>query len=50
VVVRRARGHLHFSAGEQTITAITRRTGLQQDILGALEVDTRAWTRPAITS
>jgi hypothetical protein len=39
-----------FSAGGQTITAITRRTPLQQDILGALGVDTRAWTRPAITS
>jgi hypothetical protein len=39
-----------FTAGEQTITAITRRTQLQQDILGALGVDTRARTRPAITS
>jgi hypothetical protein len=39
-----------FSAGGQTITAITRRTPLQQDILGALGVDTGAWTRPAITS
>jgi transposase len=39
-----------FTAGGQTITAITRRTPLQQDILGALGVDTRAWTRPAITS
>jgi transposase len=39
-----------FTAGEQTITAITRRNQLQQDILGALGVDTRAWTRPAITS
>ena len=39
-----------FNAGEQTITAITRRTGLQRQILDALGVDTRAWTRPAITS
>jgi transposase len=39
-----------FTAGEQTITAITRRTGLQQHILGALDVDTSAWTRPRITS
>jgi transposase len=39
-----------FSAGEQTITAVTRRTQLQQDILDGLGVDTRAWTRPAITS
>jgi len=37
-----------FTAGEQTITAITRRTGLQQQILGALDVDTRTWTRPII--
>jgi transposase len=37
-----------FTAGEQTITAITRRTGLQQQILGALGVDTRTWTRPII--
>jgi hypothetical protein len=29
-----------FTAGEQTITAITRRTQLQQQILGALGVDT----------
>lgn len=39
-----------FTAGEQTITAITRRTGLQQHILGVLGVDTSAWTRPRITS
>ncbi len=39
-----------FTAGEQTITAITRRTGLQQQILAALGVDTSAWTRPRITS
>ena len=39
-----------FTAGEQTITAITRRTQLQQQILGTLGVDTRAWTRPQITS
>jgi transposase len=38
-----------FTAGEQTITAITRRTQLQQQILGALGVDTRTWTRPIIT-
>jgi hypothetical protein len=37
-----------FTAGEQTITAITRRTQLQQHILGALGVDTRTWTRPLI--
>ena len=37
-----------FTAGEQTITAVTRRTGVQQYILGALGVETRAWTRPAI--
>jgi hypothetical protein len=39
-----------FDAGEQTITAITRRTPLQQQILAALDVDTRTWTRPAIHS
>jgi len=39
-----------FTAGERTITAVTRRTGLQQQILAALDVDTRAWTRPQITS
>jgi transposase len=39
-----------FTAGGQTITAVTRRTPLQQDILDGLGVDTRAWTRPAITS
>jgi transposase len=39
-----------FTAGGQTITAVTRRTQLQQDILDGLGVDTRAWTRPAITS
>jgi len=39
-----------FTAGERTITAITRRTGLQQQILDALGVDTSAWTRPQITS
>ena len=33
---------------ETTIEAVTRRTGLQQTILDALEVDTRAWNRPAI--
>jgi hypothetical protein len=37
-----------FTAGEQTITAVTRRTGLQQQILTALQVDTAAWTRPII--
>jgi transposase len=37
-----------FTAGEQTITAITRRTQLQQQILAALGVDTRTWTRPII--
>jgi transposase len=39
-----------FTAGGQTITAITRRTQLQAQILAGLEVDTRSWTRPAITS
>jgi transposase len=39
-----------FTAGAQTITAITRRTQLQHQILAALRVDTRAWTQPAITS
>ena len=38
-----------FTAGAQTITAITRRTGLQQQILTSLGVDTAAWTRPVIT-
>jgi transposase len=38
-----------FTAGSQTITAITRRTQLQQQILTALGVDTRAWTRPSIS-
>ena len=37
-----------FDAGEQTITAITRRTPLQQQILATLGVDTRTWTRPVI--
>jgi transposase len=37
-----------FTAGEQTITAVTRRTDLQQQILTALQVDTAAWTRPII--
>ena len=38
-----------FTAGEQTtITAVTRRTGLQQQILDGLGVDTAAWTgRPS---
>jgi transposase len=39
-----------FTAGAQTITAVTRRTDLQQRILTALQVDTAAWTRPIITS
>jgi transposase len=39
-----------FTVGEQTITAVTRRTDLQQQILSSLGVDTRAWTRPTITS
>jgi transposase len=38
-----------FTAGAQTITAITRRTQLQQQILAAVGVDTRDWTRPHIT-
>jgi transposase len=36
--------------GGPTIQAVTRRTALQQQILKALEVDTRAWQRPTITS
>jgi hypothetical protein len=39
-----------FTAGAQTITAVTRRTALQQQILAGLGVDTAAWTRPTITS
>jgi transposase len=39
-----------FTAGQQTITAITRRTQLQTQILTGLGVDTRSWTRPTITS
>ena len=31
-----------------TFTAVTRRTGLQQQILDALGVDTRAWAKPTI--
>jgi transposase len=38
-----------LTAGAQTITAVTRRTDLQQQILNGLGVDTRAWTRPTIT-
>jgi transposase len=38
-----------FTAGGQTITAVTRRTDLQQHILTGLDVDTSAWTRPTIT-
>jgi transposase len=38
-----------FTAGAQTITAVTRRTALQQQILAGLGVDTAAWTRPIIT-
>jgi transposase len=34
--------------GETTIDAVTRRTGLQQQILDALDVETRAWTKPTI--
>ena len=38
-----------FTAGDDTtITAVTRRTGLQQQILDALGVDTRAWAKPTI--
>ena len=32
------------------IDVVTRRTALQQQILQALEVDTRAWQRPTITA
>jgi transposase len=38
-----------FTAGDRTITAITRRSALQHQILAALGVDTAAWTRPTIT-
>jgi hypothetical protein len=38
-----------FTAGSQTITAVTRRADLQQQILTELSVDTRAWTRPIIS-
>jgi transposase len=38
-----------LTAGAQTITAVTRRTDLQQQILAGLGIDTRAWTRPTIT-
>jgi hypothetical protein len=33
-------------SGDSTIDAIIRRTRLQQTSLDALDVDTRAWTRP----
>ena len=36
--------------GDTTITAVTRRTGLQHQILDALGVDTRAWATPTIHS
>jgi transposase len=39
-----------LTAGAPTITAVTRRTALQQQILAGLGVDTAAWTRPTITS
>jgi transposase len=38
-----------FTAGAQTITAVTRRTDLLQQILNGLGVDTAAWTRPVTT-
>jgi transposase len=38
-----------FTAGDRTITAITRRSALQHQILAALGDDTAAWTRPTIT-
>ena len=34
--------------GDTTITAVTRRTQLQQQILDALGVDTRPWAKPTI--
>lgn len=37
-----------FTAGNQTITAITRRTQLQQQILNGLGIDTRSWAKPTI--
>jgi hypothetical protein len=39
-----------FIAGGHIITAITRRSALQQQILAALGVDTRGWTRPVMHS
>jgi hypothetical protein len=39
-----------FTAGEVTIDAVTRRTGLQQQILTGLGVDTRSWAKPTINS
>jgi transposase len=37
-----------LTAGEQTITAVTRRTHLQTQILDGLGVDTRDWTKPTV--
>ncbi|MDP9022437.1 MAG: IS1634 family transposase [Actinomycetota bacterium] len=37
-----------LTAGDTTIDAVTRRTRLQEQILDALDVDTRAWTKPTI--
>jgi transposase len=39
-----------FTAGAPTITAVTRRTTLQHQILAGLGVDTATWTQPTITS
>ncbi len=38
-----------ITAGATTIEAVTRRTGLQQQILAGLGVDTRDWAKPVIT-
>ncbi len=37
-----------LTAGDTTIQAVTRRTGFQQQILDALNVDTRGWAKPVI--
>ena len=37
-----------FTAGDHTISAVTRRTRLQQQILDGLGVDTRSWAKPTI--
>ena len=41
---------LTFNVGSQTITAINPRNALQTRILQALQVDTRSWNRPTLSS